>query len=211
MNPFHEMRRWFIRATQWFVDAAMWCYTSTLPLDKLGDIFNNLSDWTSMVAGYLYDLTDWYEDILDTLQNTLSWSAIKGFIRGWLPYLEDTIDWWHSWTYYVGQKIDEWWSPVWSDIQGYIAIATQGFDDLRIAWDEFWNTTFPNLVSFEWLGIWWDRKVIEFQELIDSRFKDLEPFWAGWQDVRNNVIEFFNDPLEWLWLRFTDWFLGKEE
>jgi len=25
------------------------------------------------------------------------------------------------------------------------------------------------------------------------------------------VLEFFTDPLEWLWVRFTDWFLGPEE
>lgn len=27
----------------------------------------------------------------------------------------------------------------------------------------------------------------------------------------NDIQDFFNDPLGWLWVRFTDWFLGQEE
>jgi len=25
-----------------------------------------------------------------------------------------------------------------------------------------------------------------------------------------SIQDFFNDPVEWLWAKFTDWFLGRE-
>jgi len=47
-------------------------------------------------------------------------------------------------------------------------------------------------------------------DLIDSAFTLRESLWSGWQEIRDLVFEFFNDPWAWLEERFTNWFLGGE-
>ncbi|KKK66018.1 hypothetical protein LCGC14_2968300, partial [marine sediment metagenome] len=84
------------------------------------------------------------------------------------------------------------------------------FETLRASWDNFWVTIYPGLVSFAWLTTWWNERLADVAGLIDSAFTIREGLWDGWQDVRGAVLEFFSDPLEWLWSKFTDWFLGPE-
>lgn len=233
MNFFDHIREWFIKATQWLVDAAMWCYNSALPLDGLGDIFNDLSDWTSRVAGYLFDASDWYDDVMDELEDILSWTTIRSKIRTWLDGIEDLVDWWENWWTNIKGKVDDWWEDTLDDVKGWIAAAVEGLASLLAAWDTFWNDlwptltslvdtikaawdafikdTLPNLLDLTFLTEWWNDRVKDVQDLIDTGFKLRDDFWKGWQDIRDTVLEFFDDPLEWLWARFTDWFLGPEE
>lgn len=179
------------------------------------------------------DFREWLEWAADWIDEILSWSNIRSLIRSWLPYLEDAVDWFRGWAHYVIQEVTDWWAATSSTVLGWINIATEGFDDLVAAWDSFWHITwpellgnvhtlsetwdnfwtviFPDLVSFTWLGAWWDARLFDIQSLIESWTVTLSPFWEGWQDVRDKVLEFFNDPLEWLWVRFSDWFLGPEE
>jgi len=232
LNFFDSIRSWFIWATNVLVGAALDCYSSFLPLDWLGDALGDLSDFTSMVAGYLWDASNWYEDAVDLIREILTWQTIRGFIRSWLDGIETAIAWFSDWWFEVGQRIDSWWADTWSTVQDAIDLATRGLEDLEAEWDNFWEVTFPDilddiaglksewdsfwtvtfptLVSFSWLGIWWSSRVQEVQNLIDSAFTIRESLWTGWQDMRDQVIDFFTDPLEWLWGRFTDWFLGPE-
>jgi len=112
------------------------------------------------------------------------------------------------------------------EAKGYAASLVAGVSgwltNLQAAWDEFKGLipTIDEVISWwgNWAGsvlatidTWWDSTVLEVQGFIDSAFTEREPFWAGWQDWRDKVIEFFTDPLEWLLEKFTDWFLGPEE
>lgn len=200
---------------------------------------NIIGDWLWDVGRACWDISDWFyhfslqmDALVSQIGDTLTWSNIRSLILSWLPDLTKVITWWQNWTTWLGQKIDEWWLATKSTVQGWIDIATQGFDNLVVAWDNFWTTTFPywtsklddlkagwdnfwtvtfpTLVDFTWLGIWWDSRWKEIEELKDSWFKDYEPFWEGWQDWKDSVVEFFDDPLEWLLGKFTDWFLGPE-
>jgi len=178
------------------------------------------------------DFGEWVDDAASKLEDILTWSNIRSLILSWIPNLQPVITWWQNWTTWVGQAIDDWWQSIKSTVQGWIDIATQGFDDLvvawdnfwtatfpywtskldglKAAWDNFWTVTFPTLVSFSWLTEWWGTELKDIGSLINSRIKEWMPFWAGWQDVKDNVIEFITDPLEWLLGKFTDWFLGPE-
>ncbi|GAH69681.1 unnamed protein product, partial [marine sediment metagenome] len=59
---------------------------------------------------------------------------------------------------------------------------------------DVWNTITGNLEK------WWKTQLA----LLNETF--------GWvQDFRDGLGEFFPNPLEFLWNRFIDWFLGPEE
>lgn len=233
MNFFAYIRSWFIWATNVLVNLAIDCYMSPLLPDFLGDAFSSLSDFTSMVAGYLWDASKRWEEVEAAIADILSWSNIKGLIRDWLPDIDGLVAWWAHWWDSVRGVINSWWGPIWDSVTEWVEARiagltgigeewlhfwqnlwpalTDAFDKLKAAWDNFRDVTLPNLVSLPWLIEWFEGKVLEFQGLIDSAFKLREGLWEGWQDSRDNVIEFFSDPLEWLWGRFTDWFLGPEE
>jgi len=220
-------------ASDWFYDlyreVLSWVYPFWLaagPLYQLCSIFNRLA-WN------FYDFGQWVDAAADKLEDVLSWSYIRSLIRSWLPSLEDVIDWWHSWTYWVRQRIDEWWYYTKNIVQGMIDWAAQGLRDLiddaqtwlarlqssindligmlpgiseLTAWFSHW---WGNILSH--LTSWWSNRVLEVQGLINSAFTAREPFWANWQDVKDKVIEFFSSPLDWLMDHFTDWFLGSEK
>lgn len=72
-------------------------------------------------------------------------------------------------------------------------------------------TTLVNWTAFtQWITTWWNNRLLDLGGLINSAFLARESLWAGWQDMRSKVIEFFSDPLEFLWERFSDWFFGGE-
>jgi len=55
----------------------------------------------------------------------------------------------------------------------------------------------PALTS--WVTTWWSDRVIEVGAWINSAFIERESFWAGWQDIRDKVFEFFDDPEQFLY------------
>lgn len=205
-----------------------WVY----PFWLAAEFFYSLSRVFNWLAWDFSDFAEWVYSVVDALATILSWTNIRSLIRGWLPDLEDVIDWWDRWWVWVGQEIDDWWGYTKNIVQGWIDSATEGFSDLVVAWDTFWNitwpqwtgkldtlkadwdifwaVTFPTLVSFTWLTTWWTSTMVEVLNLIDTAFTLRESLWAGWQEIRAQVVEFFADPWEWLLAKFTDWFLGPE-
>lgn len=202
------------------------------PFYHAASLFRSVAMRFFYLAEDFYDFGEWAYSVVDDLRDILTWSNIRSLIRSWLPDLEDLVDWWDWWWVWVGQEIDDWWWYTKNTVQGWIDIATQGFDELVTAWSDFWNITWPNLlaitnslsaawdnfwsitfptlVSFTWLTTWWDSRLADISGLIDTAFTLREGLWSGWQEVKDSVIEFFADPWEWLLTKFTDWFLGPE-
>jgi len=232
VNFFDELRSWFISAANIFLNLALDAYDWPIVGSWLGDGFAALVDFASDCAYALWKASNWYDDTIDLLSDILSWESIKSYIRSWLSGIEAAIAWFSNAFMNVVNIVDAWWNGMQSTVQDWIDAATQGFDELKAAWDNFWTVTwpdildditglkaawdnfwtvtFPDLVSFDWLTSWWNGTLQDVQNLIDSAFTLRDTLWAGWQEVRDNVLEFFADPLEWLWARFTDWFLGPE-
>ena len=110
----------------------------------------------------------------------------------------------------ITDTIGDWWLVAQTTVQGWIAAATEGLADLKVAWSTFWSVTLPTLVDFAWLTTWWTSRLTDIGNLIDSAFTLRSGLWEGWQEARTNVSNFITTPLDWLWERFTDWFLGRE-
>ena len=222
--------QWIIRRlsdiSMWFYDLAAECWDAFYVPDIIGYLFYDIHGFFVKLAWDFVDFDDWLEWARDEIYDILSWSNIRSLIRGWLPDIEDLVDWWDRWWVWVGQEIDDWWSSTRLTVRGWIdaAIAsleggwedwvsfwnntwpqwTEFLNNLKAAWDNFWSVTFPTLVSFTWLTTWWNSRLTDIQALINTAFTLRESFWAGWQELRDSVLEFFADPLKWLYDRLED-------
>lgn len=200
-----------------YVEVEGWVW----PFYKAADFFWYIRYFFYKLEAQTIYFSEDMEDFIDELGYILSWSSIRSLISSWLYGIENVIEWWSSWWTWIRQEVNWWWSSTQYTVQGWIASAVQGFNDLinsvetalntlQAAWDDFWTVILPNLLDITWLTSWWASKLLEIDTLINSWFLTWTPFWEGWLDVKDTVIEFFNDPLEWLWQRFLDWFLGPE-
>lgn len=180
------------------------------------------------LAEWFTDFRDWLDWASDWIDEILSWSNIRSMIRSWLYGIENALDWFLSWTTWVGQYITDWWSGILPYILTYIDNAVEGLtdliaawdyfwtvtfpswtsklDDLRASWSNFWTITFPTLVNFTWLGIWWNSRLLEIDALISSWLTSFTPFWEGWQEIRTEVTDFFADPLQWMYSKLDEFF-----
>lgn len=216
----------------WFYQLYLSCYSAGWPLDSIASWFYGLSVFFYDLAWDFYEFSRWVNDVQSKVGNFLSWSTIWSYILSYVPNLTQIRDWFYSWVTYVTNTITSWWSAAQSDVKSWIAAAvqpfstmlaqwsnfwnnlwfqwTQDFNRLKTDWNNFWKVTFPNLLSFDWLETWWQSRLLELQGLINTAVRDVAGMAEGWQDMRDNVVEFFNDPVEYIWDRFTDWFLGPE-
>jgi len=197
--------------------ASAWCYSVYLqicnwvfPISLIASLLKQLSVLFDDGASALVIFGSWVDGVVATLLSLLTWDGIKKALIGWLPDLEGVIAWFSDWWNLVKARVEEWWSGITSIVQGWIDVATQGLVEVIAGWNNFWVNTFPNLINWTGIGSWWNTKVREVAGLIDTAFTTREKFWAGWAEIRTTVLEFFADPLEWLWGKFADWFLGPE-
>lgn len=196
------------------------------------DFLVDVADAFARMAYQFEKFNDWVSYVADMVEDILNLTEIRLALKTWLDYATWAWNWVRNAWYNVKAIIDDWWGTVIPTVYGWIDEAKQWaslqIDSLEtkvnsilanvnellaqipdvselIAWfSNWWGNILANL------GTWWDDRLLDVQGLIDSAFVIRESFWAGWQDIRDKVFDFFDDPLEWLLVRFTDWFLGPE-
>lgn len=228
MNFFDYIRSWFITATQLFVNLALESYSSWYIPNVMGDIFGALSTFTARVAGYLYDASNWYDDTARKLTTFFTELDLTAWFKPWTDKILDAWNWFRDRWNWFWQSAGEWWGTIIPTVRGWIDIATTGLDSLKVAWNNFWNITFPEwtgklnnlsaswtnfwavtlptLVSFQWLSTWWNSKLKEVDDLMVTKLKDWFPFYKSLADLWNSVAEFITDPLQWLYDRLEVFF-----
>jgi len=194
------------RAREFFYDAYQevkdWVYPFNLlryPLYGLYGVFLWLMD------GF-YDFYQWLEWAADQIDEILSWTNIRSLITSWLYRIEEALAWFLSWTTWVGQYIADWWPPILDIVLTYVDNAVEGLADFAATWNNFWNNIFPTLVTFSWLDIWWQSRLLEIDALIRSWFAPFTPFLESWQEVQHEVMDFFADPLQWIYAKLDEFF-----
>ena len=175
-----------------------------------------------------YDFYQWLLWAEERLEETFSWPYIRSLISSWLYGIESALEWFGNWAYWVREEINEWWQPILLYVLGYIDLAVEGLANLvttwdyfwnvtwpglldelvilKATWDNFWSVTFPTLVNFDWLNIWWNSRLQEVDTLISSWLTSFSPFWEGWQEVRQELGDFFTDPLQWAYDKLDEFF-----
>ena len=176
---------------------------------------------------------EWAEDVATKIVAVWTSDGILGLIKWWFPWLYDIGEWFYNkWSWFL-TAIGNWWDSTKTTVLGWIDIAKEwalelidaiGKDLAKLGEDIQWF--FDNLMTFDEIIQWWKDwlgrvaaalirwgfvTLLDVSGLIDTAFLEREGFWGGWQDLRENITNFFIDPLETLLTLFTDWFLGPEE
>lgn len=207
-------------------DITLWCWAHDPPFGWLGDFFLEVYNELTDLHEVLYQLAADYSDLWERVVDIITESDIFRVLQTWLNYAEDAWNWVLYAFSNVVAIVDVWWQATRITVQGWIETATQGFNELKVAWDEFWQITFPNwttellrigselsdfftvtlptLIDWKALLPWWLTKLIDIGELIKTAFVEREAFWAGWQDWKDKVTEFFTDPFEWIKTNIID-------
>lgn len=216
----------------WFYEAFQEVKDWTWPLHYLAPplyyIHRAFFDLLTPIA----QLGDWADNVTTEIGRILSLGEITLYLEYWLDRAEWSWQWITDAWYHVTDLVDTWWSSTQLTVRAWIDEATTtlqllindlstSFQLLNKAWDDFkgmiptidqviywWNNWTGNVLTL--VDTWWTSTMGEVEGLIDSAFAERESWWAGWSDFRSSVAEFFGDPLEYLWTRFTDWFLGPE-
>lgn len=216
----------FLGISRWFRELPL--ISHLWPVPQIADGFLTISDYFFDLLNPLIYAYDWVLDVAYKIMAILDFDTIKELLRDWLDWAQWAWEWVRDAWYYVIDWINQWWLATQATVKGWIEAATEGFDELRSAWDnfwtltwpefvntvltfraewdDFWTNTFPSLVSFSWLTTWFNSKLKEIQDLITSAFTEREPFWAGWQEIRDSVFEFFSDPWQWVYDRLDEFF-----
>ena len=220
-------------------DVSAFCYSLYLttlgwvwPFWYVAEPFYGLSTVFSTLAGASSDFIALVNGIVAQVANVLSWDTIWSYIVSRIPNLEALRDWFYGWWTNVSSVVTSWWSAQGVTVHGWIDAAvqpftalradwdmfwtflwpqlTRSFDSLKSEWGNFWQLTLPGLVSQVDLRSWWQSRLSDVEALLDSAFSARAGLWSGWQEMRENVVKFFGDPVEYIWSRFVDWFLGPE-
>lgn len=218
---------WLDSASDYLHDAYLTVNGWVYPFSALSTPLYYLYRAFHYLAYYFSHFNDWVVAATQKLSKILSWTIIRSYILSWLPSLEAISNWFTIKWRWLRQEIEAWWFSVKPAIQSWIVIATQGLDTLRIAWanflatiwqqleyafnklkvawDNFWTVIFPNLVSFQWLNIWWQSKLMEIDSLIDSKLKTWFPFYNDLVEILDEIKQFFASPIDWIGNKFMDW------
>ena len=198
---------------QAFNDASEFCYSiyrETLswifPFWLIAPPFYSLSIIFNRLAWSFHDFSLWITEVTDKLPFGFDFSLIWTWIIEKVPNLSEINTWFDNWRGYVSNLLSEWWLTTKTTVQGWIDIVkdwawlwidylSSRLDSLQASWDNFVTVILPTLPN--WLSI---------DSLIKSWFTEYAPFWQGWQEVRNDVINFFSDPLQWLYDRLDKFF-----
>lgn len=209
--------QFFNTASSYFYNLYLECYYAPYIPTSVANIFYSFSTLFSNIAWYLSDL---FSQMLTKFNEILNWSTIQSYILGWLPNLDDINYWFTNWISNVTSIITSWWNTTQLTVQGWIETAKSFLQSqinslntwltsLQAAWDAF-KGKIPSIDTIiSWFTNWWANilaqiiawgalTALQIQSLIDSAFTLRNDYWAGWQDWRLAVIEFFTNPFDWI-------------
>lgn len=218
--------------SSWFYKIYLECLSAGAPLWWIASFLYQISLLFNTLANGASSFFTSFNELWARAANILSWDTIWSYLLSYIPNIAQIRDWFYSWWDNVGSVISSWWAATTVTVQGWISIARAELrgiinqvdvtlGSLRADWDAF-RGMIPTIeqVIYWWgnwagnvntvLTTWWAGQLLEIQGLINSAFTARQSLWAGWQEMRDNVAGFFDDPVEYIWDRFIDWFLGPE-
>jgi hypothetical protein len=218
--------------SSYFYSIYLKVYSWIYPFYLAAPFFYSLSTVFADLAWGFYDFNIWVDDAVTKLGQILSISTITSYFQTWIGYATTAYNWIINAANIILLNISAWWNTtqqtvlVWIDQAKQWALAqinnlAGALAEVQTWWNSFkdkipslneiisWFTNWwANILSR--LSSWWIERLLDIKALFNSWTLELAPLLAGWQEIRDKVFEFFNDPLEWLLAEFTDWFLGKE-
>jgi len=206
-----------------YLETRGWIY----PFSLVAGFFYTLSTISNSIAWQVYYFSQWVDNITDKVASILSYENIASHFRTFFDAARTALDWVRGAFTNVTGIVTTWWSSARLTVQAWIDIAKQTLQSsidaisnritsVKEAWDTF-KGKIPSINEvLLWFRTWRDKVIAttitwgaltgrQIQDLLNSKVKELEPFWKGWQDMRDNVVEFFGDPGKWFFDRIEGW------
>jgi len=191
-----------LRCYDIYLEILGWVY----PFWLAAEPFWGLSNFFNSLAWHFYDFASVFEAFIEKARLILSWNTIWSYIQSYIPNWNKIGNWFSEWYSNVLSITNTWWSStqlgVWSwisaaksDLLSLMNNLTGWLGSLQVEWSGFLTTTLPNLAN--WTGV---------DGLIKSWFSNFTPFWEGWQEIKEQVVDFFSDPEQWFYDRLDNFF-----
>lgn len=233
MSFINSIIEWLNNAAGFFYRIFLETYSWPWPFWYVSSFFYSLQGVCAGLAWAFYYFNSWVDYVAGKVAAILSTWDIWSYFKWWFDAAANAWNWVTNALYNVWNIVTSWWSSmqytVLAWVQGAKDWATSLFNQanawlaaLQSAWDSF-KSKLPSIdMVISWFKDWGGNVLAhiiswgaltgkQIDELIGSKFKEATPFWEGWQDFRDRVVEFFTNPLEFLFNRFIDWFLGPEK
>jgi len=178
------------------------------PFNQAAGLFRSIGTFIDNIVFEIWQFDVWLQGVVSQIGTYLTWANLTSWFSQFLDMITGAWNWVINWWNNVWNAINSWWNTVYPIVQSWISSATQGLSGLLSSWQNFVTVTLPSLVNWQSIYAWFSSQLGVISGLIDSAFTIRTQFWAGWQEVRDNVFSFLSNPLDWLEQRFTDWFFG---
>ena len=207
-------RWWFDRAEwawDWVFDAAWyiwleiedWWYTTRWTvLDWISDVEtwtqSQLNSLQSTLTALITDLELWTTTQLNNLQATFN--ALITDVELWTTTQLNNLQ--ATFTTLIG-NVEAWTITQINNVKSAILAIIGDLETWTLTEISTIQSILTTLIDWAalttWITTWWGERLLDVQGLIDSAFSIRTDFWAGWQDWRDKVTEFFTDPEDWLY------------
>lgn len=206
-----------------YLETRGWIY----PFSLVAGFFYTLSSMSNSIAWQFYYFSQWVDNVTDKVAGILSYENIASHFRTFLDAAGTALEWTRNAFENIKGDIGAWWSGKVVIVQAWIdeakRIALSQIDAVRItlsqlnvAWDSFKGKIPPINEVLLWFRTWRDKVIAttitwgaltgrQIEELTNTAFKLREGYWEGWQDMRDQVVEFFADPGKWFFDRIEGW------
>jgi len=188
-----------------YAESSLFVLISNLQAWAVGEI-NSLKQTVQAIVS---DIEGYIAPILNSFRNTIL--ILISDVKNWTVSLLNSLS--YTFTVLISD-VKSWATAQLNNARDFLAALLADLSNWTVAQINTLKDAISNLLDWNalwnWITGWWNDRLKDIQALFNSWIKNLSPFWEGWQDVRQSVIAFLNNPLEWLWVQFADWFLGKE-
>ena len=210
MNPFLTLRN----IVFWLAARALRVHDAVSRIPLVGNIFGtffyNVSEWLFDLGSPLGHLAAWYESVIERISRWLTSLDVLSIMSQWIARVNQLWAWFGSWWLNVQTAISTWWQGIGTDVLAWVQSARdyafslivgvrQQLDRLTSSWDNFRTAILPSLALKG-----------EVSTLITSAFTPWVKTFNIIDTFGKDIVDFFNNPLNWLLDHFTDWFIGKE-
>ncbi len=191
-------------------------------------------EWLATALGYLnWDIFTWHVYVGDTAENAIDW-VLDG-INTLITWAQQVGAWWEEfrqevldifnlipqwinevWDYVLNlvdatrSIIATWWEATFEIVKEWVRALVDTVKDavtvvnnaltwLTLQWDNFTTSILPTLASR-----------FDVREIVQTILTPLLSIFNFLESVKGDLIDFFNDPVEYIWQRFSDWFFGGE-
>jgi hypothetical protein len=133
-----------------YYSASGWPYVGGL----IGSVFYYLYLFFYYFSYYFGQFNSWLVWAAGRINQILDWNLIKNKILEWFPALQSVYDWVRNEWNNIISDVTTWWgasnNPIRVFISSAISVAIAPFNwvitefnNLKVAWDNFWTVTFP--------------------------------------------------------------------